>query len=135
MLFEVEARKSSTRDTLFVIDDIADSFDHKNKYAIIHYLKEMAEHKNFRLLIITHNVDFFRTLESRKVVGYKNCLMAQRSDDRILLEQAEGIRNPFINDFKLKFFDEPMKRIASIPFIRNIAEYTMKRPRFDAASF
>jgi hypothetical protein len=124
VLFEVEARKSSPRDTLFVIDDIADSFDYKNKYAIIHYLKEMAEQKNFRLLILTHNFDFFRTLESRKVVGYKNCLMAQKSDERIVLAQAEGIRNPFINDFKLKFFDDRMKRIASIPFIRNIAEYT-----------
>jgi len=124
VLFEVEARKSSPRDTLFVIDDIADSFDYKNKYAIIHYLKEMAEQKNFRLLILTHNFDFFRTLESRKVVGYKNCLMAQRNDERIVLAQAEGIRNPFINDFKLKFFDDRMKRIASIPFIRNIAEYT-----------
>lgn len=103
---------------------IADSFDYKNKYAIVHYLKEMAEQKNFRLLILTHNFDFFRTLESRKIVGYKNCLMAQRSDARIVLAQAEGIRNPFINDFKLKLFDNRMKRIASIPFIRNIAEYT-----------
>jgi hypothetical protein len=124
VLFEVEARKSSPRDTLFVIDDIADSFDYKNKYAIIHYLKEMAEQKNFRLLILTHNFDFFRTLESRKVVSYKNCLMAQRSDERVVLTQAEGIRNPFIHDFKLKFFEDRMKRIASIPFIRNIAEYT-----------
>lgn len=124
VLFEVEARKSSARDTLFVIDDIADSFDYKNKYAIIHYLKEMAEQKNFRLLILTHNFDFFRTLESRRVVGYKSCLMAQRNDERIVLAQAEGIRNPFINDFKLRFFDDRMKRIASIPFIRNIAEYT-----------
>lgn len=124
VLFEVEARKSSPRDTLFVIDDIADSFDYKNKYAIIHYLKEMSEKANFRLLVLTHNFDFFRTLESRKVAGYKNCLMAQRSDERIVLAQAEGIRNPFINDFKLKFFDDRMKRIASIPFIRNIAEYT-----------
>ena len=37
ILFEVEVRKKNNRDCLFVIDDIADSFDYKNKYAIIEY--------------------------------------------------------------------------------------------------
>lgn len=109
---------------MFVIDDIADSFDYKNKYAIIHYLKEMSEQSNFRLLILTHNFDFFRTLESRGVVSYKNCLMAQKSSERITVCETSGIRNPFINEFKPKFFEHRMKRIASIPVIRNIAEYT-----------
>jgi hypothetical protein len=124
VLFEVETRKASARDTLFVIDDIADSFDYKNKYAIIQYLQEMSTEPNFRLVILTHNFDFFRTLESRNVVGYQNCWMAQKNDDRVLLSQASGIRNPFIHDFKSKFFEDPMKRVASIPFLRNILEYT-----------
>lgn len=124
VLFEVETRKGIGRDTLFVIDDLADSFDYKNKYAIIHYLKEMSEIPNFRLLILTHNFDFFRTVLSRHVVDYKHCLMAQKSDDRVLLAQAQGVKNPFINDFKGRFFDDGMKRVASIPFVRNIAEYT-----------
>lgn len=124
VLFEVEARKSSERKTLFVIDDIADSFDYKNKYAIIQYLKEMSEQSSFRLILLTHNFDFFRTLESRKVVGYDCCFMAQKGDGKIALSKAVGIRNPFINDFKPSFSDNGMKRVASIPFIRNILEYT-----------
>jgi hypothetical protein len=124
VLFEVEARKSSSRETLFVIDDIADSFDYKNKYAIIQYLKEMSEQSNFRLILLTHNFDFFRTLESRAVVGYDCCFMAQKGESKIVLSQAVGIKNPFINDFKLRFFDDGMKRVACIPFIRNILEYT-----------
>jgi len=43
ILFEVEARKKSNVETLFILDDIADSFDYKNKYAIIEYLKEISE--------------------------------------------------------------------------------------------
>ncbi len=39
IIFEFEARKEVNQKTLFVIDDIADSFDYKNKYAIIEYLK------------------------------------------------------------------------------------------------
>jgi len=124
VLFEVGARKSSGRDTLFVIDDIADSFDYKNKYAIIQYLKEMSEEPNFRLILLTHNFDFFRTLESRAVVGYDRCFMAQKGESKIVLSQAVGIKNPFIKDFKLKFFEDGTKRVACIPFIRNILEYT-----------
>ena len=51
IIFEVEARKAAKQNTLFVIDDIADSFDYKNKYAIIEYLKEVGEVANFRQII------------------------------------------------------------------------------------
>jgi len=124
VLFEMETRKAAGRETLFVIDDLADSFDYKNKYAIIQYLKEMADQTNFKLVLLTHNFDFFRTLRSRGVVGYDRCFMAQKGSSKILLTKAEAINNPFINDFKKRFFTHGMKRVACIPFVRNILEYT-----------
>lgn len=124
VLFEMETRKAAGRETLFVIDDLADSFDYKNKYAIIQYLKEMAEHTEFKLVLLTHNFDFFRTLVSRGVVGYDRCLMAQKSDFKVFLTQAQHIKNPFILGFKKNFFSNGMQRVASIPFVRNILEYT-----------
>lgn len=122
VLFEVEARKNSP--TLFVIDDLADSFDYKNKYAIIQYLQDMATTDEFRLIILTHNFDFFRTLNGRGIAAYHNCLTARRISEKLELVPAAGIKNPFIHDFKPHFFDNPMKRVASIPFVRNIVEYT-----------
>ncbi|MFF5626530.1 hypothetical protein ACFY5A_14265 [Microbacterium sp. NPDC012755] len=124
VLFEMEARKASGRETIFVIDDLADSFDYKNKYAIIQYLKEMSDYANFKLILLTHNFDFFRTLLSRGVVGYNKCFMAQKGEGKVTLAQASHVRNPFINGFKQNFFDDGMQRIASIPFVRNILEYT-----------
>jgi hypothetical protein len=50
--------------------------------------------------------------------------MAQKGETKVVLSQAVGVKNPFINDFKLKFFEDGMKRAACIPFIRNILEYT-----------
>lgn len=123
VLFEVERRKNSAGETLFIVDDIADSFDYKNKYAIIQYLKEMSEEANFRLVVLTHNFDFYRTLESR-FVPYSQCLMAHRTDDGVTLVPAAGIKNPFIKDFKPNFFTDPIKRVAAIPFMRNLLEYT-----------
>jgi len=123
IIFEVEARKKAKQETIFVVDDIADSFDYKNKYAIIQYLKDIAEEPHFNQIIMTHNFDFFRTIHSR-FVDYSHCLMALRSSNGISLEQATGIRNVFVNDWKPNFFTNPKKKIASIPFIRNIIEFT-----------
>lgn len=123
VLFEVERRKNQTGETVFIVDDIADSFDYKNKYAIVQYLKDIAEVANFRLVVLTHNFDFYRTLESR-FVPYNQCLMAQKTQDGIELVKAAGIKNPFIKDFKPNFFSDPVKRIAAVPFIRNLLEYT-----------
>ena len=47
IIFEVEAREKEDHETILVIDDIVDSFDYKNKYAIIEYLKYMSEINKF----------------------------------------------------------------------------------------
>jgi hypothetical protein len=123
IIFEVEARRKASQETLFVIDDIADSFDYKNKYAIIEYLREIAEDPFLYQIILTHNFDFFRTIESR-VVSYSNCFMAFKGPSGVKINKAVGIRNIFCNDWKQHFFSDVKKRVASIPFIRNIVEYT-----------
>lgn len=123
IIFEVEARKAAKQPTLFIVDDIADSFDYKNKYAIIEYLKEIAEEQLFRLLILTHNFDFFRTIQSR-FIKYSNCKMVLKNSDGINVVQARGIKNVFVEDWKKEFFSSDKKKIASIAFMRNIIEYT-----------
>lgn len=123
VLFEVEVRKKAAQETLIVVDDIADSFDYKNKYAIIQYLMDISECPHFRQIILTHNFDFYRTVESR-FVGYNNCLMASKTATGVTLEKAAGIKNVFINDWKGAFYSDPKKKIASIAFIRNLIEYT-----------
>ncbi len=119
----MEARKQGVADTLFVVDDIADSFDYRNKYAIIQYLMDISQAPNFKQIILTHNFDFFRTISSR-FIGYAQCLMATRTSDGLAVSTAHGIKNPFIRDWKRKFFVDASKRIASIPFLRNLIEYT-----------
>lgn len=123
IIFEVEARIKEGQHTLMVVDDIADSFDYKNKYAIIQYLMDIAERPNFQEVLLTHNFDFFRTVNSR-FVKYSGCLMAEKSAAGITLKQASGIKNVFVNDWKENFYADAKKKIASIPFIRNLVEYT-----------
>lgn len=123
ILFEIEARKKAGQDTLIVVDDIADSFDYKNKYAIIQYLMDISESPHFKQILLTHNFDFYRTVESR-FVGYSNCLMTSKTNTGVALEKAAGIKNVFLYDWKEAFYAHPKKKIASISFMRNLIEYT-----------
>ncbi|MDF5933819.1 hypothetical protein P4126_10060 [Pseudomonas aeruginosa] len=123
ILFEIEVRKKAKQETLIIVDDIADSFDYKNKYAIIQYLMDIAEDPHFKQIILTHNFDFYRTIQSR-FVRYPDCFMASKTAAGLVLEQAAGIQNVFVKDWKPNFATEPKKKIACIPFMRNLIEYT-----------
>lgn len=122
-IFEIEARKSKGIDTLLVFDDVADSFDYKNKYAILEYLSDIARTPHFYLLILTHNFDFYRTVVSRFEVN-NSIYFAHKQDDRSI-SFKQGIYKPDI--LKVKFINNITKKrplIGSIPFVRNIIEYT-----------
>lgn len=123
IMFEVEARRKEELETIYVADDIADSFDYKNKYAIIEYLKYIADIEGFYLLILTHNFDFYRTINSRNIVPYSQCLIAAKDSKGVSLKPIKYLKNPFINDWKGNL-ENNKKLIASIPFVRNIIEYT-----------
>jgi hypothetical protein len=123
IIFEIEVRRKSGQDTVMLVDDIADSFDYKNKYAIIKYMKEVAEGPHFNQIVLTHNFDFFRTVQSR-FIKYSQCYMASKSSSGLTLGKASGIKNVFVTDWKGHFFEDSKKRIACIPFVRNMVEFT-----------
>lgn len=122
IIFEIEARRNAGQETILIIDDIADSFDYKNKYAIIEYLQEISEEHIFKEIILTHNFDFFRTLESR-FVGYVNCFTVEKTATETKLEKAVYIRNPF-KEWMKNLASNDVQLVASIPFVRNIIEYS-----------
>lgn len=122
-IFEVEARSLSAQETLFIIDDVADSFDYKNKHAIVQYLEDLDNKPNFYQLTLTHNFDFFRTL-ANNFVHRERCLMANRQATDVSLSKADGIKNYFIGILKEKVHTNPRVMCATIPFTRNLVEYT-----------
>jgi hypothetical protein len=126
IMFEVETRRKTKQETLFVVDDVADSFDYRNKYAIIQYLKDITTEPNFRQIILTHNFDFFRTLKARLWPSLRSdhCLMVTKSGDGVSFQKAKGVQNVFVKDWKPHFFTDQCKKIAAITFTRNIIEYT-----------
>lgn len=125
ILFEIQVRKKTNNDQLVIIDDIADSFDYRNKYAILEYLQELSEENNkIYMVILTHNFDFYRSMQSRFFgKGRKQSYMAIKNDDsEIELTQARYI-NAF-DYFKKSYYKDEKIFIATIAFVRNLIEYT-----------
>ncbi|RKV48553.1 hypothetical protein [Helicobacter pylori] len=122
ILFEIEARKRSDEVQLLVFDDISDSFDYRNKYAIIEYLKDLQECRQFKLLVMTHNFDFYRTLASRLDIPREQIKMIRKNDAReIIFENGEYLKSVIkcIRDS-----EKDKDFFALIPFVRNLIEYT-----------
>ena len=126
IIFEFHARLSKGEDTVVVIDDIADSFDYKNKYAIIEYLKELAEETSLRLIVLTHNFDFYRTFQSRVLASaqWENSFVAQKNEQAVKLLKggSKNVANPF-EQWKNGCKSDSAMLIAMVPFIRNLVEY------------
>jgi energy-coupling factor transporter ATP-binding protein EcfA2 len=128
IIFEIEARRKAGIETLVVLDDIADSFDYKNKYAIIEYLNDMRNDENFHLIILSHNYDFYRTVRGRLGIYGDNKLLSNRQNGALQLIRDSLSDNPF-EDWK-KNLTDPIVLVASIPFVRNLAEYVGNETTF-----
>ncbi|AEG49666.1 hypothetical protein Sphch_1989 [Sphingobium chlorophenolicum L-1] len=127
IIFEVIARREERIETLFIFDDIADSFDYKNKYAIVEYLRDITESEFFKQIILTHNYDFYRTVSSRLDLHRENKLHTLKGAAGISIRQEKYQNNPF------KHWKEQLPNggnnnflLAMIPFVRNVAEFSGK---------
>lgn len=127
-IFDVEERIMNSRETIFVLDDVADSFDYKNKHAIIQYLRDLTAIDYFHQVILTHNFDFFRALSQGNggFVHRSRCLMTSKSNNRISLPVAEGVSNYFVKKWKPKVAVSKRVMYATVPFSRNLIEYTVQ---------
>ena len=122
IIFEVEARKEAKQKTLFIVDDIADSFDYKNKYAIAEYLKDISIEDNFFQIILSHNFDFYRTISSRLDLNREQKLHTVKTKTSVKFIQEKYQNDPF-NHWKDNLEQNDVMLIAAIPFIRNLADY------------
>lgn len=120
IVFQIEERKTSQGNVL-IFDDISDSFDYKNKYAIIEYLSDYLAAGEFKAIILTHNFDFYRTIVQRlDLRSQTSSLMATKHRGVVTLQQAQGVSDVF--NWWLRRMSE-RKIIAMVPFARNIVSY------------
>ncbi|MBP2033381.1 energy-coupling factor transporter ATP-binding protein EcfA2 [Clostridium algifaecis] len=124
IIFDIERIRDEGNEKLIIVDDIADSFDYKNKYAIVEYLYDMAKEDKFHLIILSHNFDFFRTVSGRLNIKRENRLCAEMVNNKIELKQEKYQKQPFEH---WKKHLNKRNILALIPFARNIIEYSEDR--------
>lgn len=134
-IFDIECIKKRVRGTdehvLIVADDVADSFDYKNKYAIVEYLDDLAKEQNIDLLILTHNYDFFRTIINGLGVKRRyNSMAVKDKDGNVSLcnmaYQQDFFKTGVLQNIRGGEFSSDNRKkllIVSIPFFRNMFEY------------
>lgn len=133
ILYQIEAKKSD-KDTLLIFDDIADSFDYDNKYAIIEYIYELSKRDAFKIILLTHNFDFFRALKSR--LNCKYAYFASKTEYGIInlddnnLESSNNIFVEIRKKINVKPEEHIREILALIPFIRNLYEYNGNQENF-----
>jgi hypothetical protein len=125
IIFQIEARRRKSTIQLVIVDDIADSFDYKNKYAIIEYLKDVLEENNFRLIILTHNFDFYKTVKGRfgGKMNYQGNWTAIKKVDGI--ELTVGEKKNVFDSLRSDLHTCNIIFVACIPFVRNLIEYSI----------
>lgn len=126
MIFDIEAKKEQESNTLVIVDDIADSFDYANKYAIIEYLNDIRKNNKFKMLILTHNFDFYRVVAKRLEIltEYRTTAVKNHSNN-IELMPGLCVDNIF-DDWKMGLKQGNLSKtkcLALIPFLRNLSEY------------
>jgi len=121
IIFEIKARNITSDQTVIIFDDVADSFDYKNKYAIIEYLIEIVQNPIFFPIFLTHNFDFYRTLACRADLK-SSSWFAEKSADGISIERGEYFVDVF-ERWKDMVYNNRAVFIAAVPFLRNIIQY------------
>lgn len=129
IIFETEARKTMNKPTLVIMDDIADSFDYRNKYAIIEYIKDICDNDVFMPIILTHNFDFYRTVAGRIDIK-KTSNFVMKTSSEITLVHGQYFENVF-DSWRSQVYNNNPVFISSIAFVRNIIEYTYGRKDTD----
>jgi len=125
IMFEIKARKELGLPTFLIMDDIADSFDYRNKYAIIEYIKDIVDTDLFMPVILTHNFDFYRTVAGRvEIKPTSNFVL--KSDTEVQLVHGQYFENVF-DSWRTNVYSNDAIFLSSIAFIRNLVEYTKGR--------
>jgi hypothetical protein len=137
----IEKAQSENRHALIILDDIADSFDYKNKYSIIEYVNDISSNTYIDVLLLTHNFDFYRTVRNRIGIGigHKNSFVVQKHNSNNISMSKFGYTKDVFQAMVVK----PLKSgeintlqkekwlIAGIPFLRNLSDYLGKENHYD----
>lgn len=127
VIFEIERIEWADGRTQYLFfDDPVDSFDYKNKYGFVEYLRDFAERDAARVVVLTHNYDFLRAVSSRlgnKFMRSDVFLCEDAGNHRLSLRQAHYLGANVLTRWRVKVAEaDRVATVAAIPFVRELCE-------------
>lgn len=130
LIFGIMVARKAGKEKIIIMDDISESFDYKNKHAIIEYISDLSKYENengeklFKVVLLTHNFDFYRTVASRlDIRGNSHIGFNDGGEIKFSTGQYVGTLFKYYKD-KVVCGNSDDIVVASIPFVRNLIEYT-----------
>lgn len=125
-LFDLNISIKENDETFVILDDIVDSFDYKNKYAMIQYISELSKNNKIILWILTHNFDFFSSCYYR-ISKFEKFYIKQNRNSENFIKFNSSIIGGGLDLFKiwvnkLNNSCDENKFISLIPVCRNLLE-------------
>lgn len=125
-LFDLNISIEKNNETFVILDDVVDSFDYKNKYAMIEYISELSNENNIICWVLTHNFDFFSSCKYR-VKGFDKYYIKQNKNSENFQKFNESIIGGGMELFSnwkkmLNDTSDEKKFISLIPVCRNLVE-------------
>lgn len=112
--FIVEYEANKNNNPILVFDDLVETFDYANRHAFIEYIDDLIK-ENVSIIILTHNYEFYRTLERR--IPQLEKLSAYSKDGKVYVEANKSLNNDIEKVFEITNINQ---FIYAIPFLREI---------------
>lgn len=126
-----QAASSQTQYVFF--DDPVDSFDYKNKYAFVEYVRDFAALHNIKVVILTHNYDFLRALSSRVGDTFRRddvLLCEQDTNGDLKFQKAEYLAKNVLTQWRRDVSDGvTLSTVAAVSMVRELCEIKNDDPQ------
>jgi energy-coupling factor transporter ATP-binding protein EcfA2 len=111
--------ENKDQDKIVIIDDIIDSFDYKNKHAILEYIYDTTSEENIYLIMLTHSFDFYRSVAN--LFQLQHGYIAEKTNTSIILNKYERKELDPCKEWLM--LNNNKDFISSIALFRNLCDY------------
>ncbi len=122
LFFKVESIIKKEKDSIFIFDDIIDSFDDINRLSFAYYLKDL-EIRGIKFILFTHDFNFFKILKNKLYKKKIGILTKNRKQEVCIINKNLDLDYIFKNWLdKKNVVNDPKSLISSIPLCRELLE-------------
>lgn len=104
---------------LVIMDDVIETFDYANRNGFIEYIKELTKNERIKLLVLTHNYEFYKSLHYRcRSELFPHIAERDTTTGKIIVSKNWDFANS--GNGYLRGINDIKKLIVAIPFTRQI---------------